>query len=57
MIGEVHAIAKTFEEQEVAKISGTSYGPRGGSALKKSLDKMNNITYTVVQKCALKKLF
>ena len=57
MIGEVHAIAKTFEEQEVAKISGTSYGPRDGSALKKSLDKMNNITYTAVQKCALKKLF
>ena len=56
MIGEVHAIAKTFEEQEVAKISGTSYGPRDGSALKKSLDKMN-ITYTAVQKCALKKLF
>ena len=57
MIGEVHAIAKTFEEQEVAKISGTSYGSRDGSALKKSLDKMNNITYTAVQKCALKKLF
>ena len=57
MIGEVHAIAKTFEEQEVAKISGTSYGPRDGSALKKSLDKINNITYTAIQKCALKKLF
>ena len=57
MIGEVHAIAKTFEEPEVPKISGTSYGPRDGSALKKSLDKMNNITYTAVQKCALKKFF
>ena len=57
MIDEVHAIAKTFEEQEVAKISGTSYGPQDGSALKKLLDKMNNITYTAVQKCALKKLF
>ena len=30
MIGEVNAIAKTFEEQEVAKICGTSYGPRDG---------------------------
>ena len=57
MIGEVHAIAKTFEEQKVVKISGTSYGPRDGSALKKLFDKMNNITYTAVQKCVLKKLF
>ena len=41
----------------MAKISGTSYGPRDGSTLKKSLDKMNNITDTAIQKCALKKLF
>ena len=50
-------MANSFEEKEIAKNTGKPYGPRDGSALQRSFDKMNNITYTLTQKCGLQKLF